>query len=68
MDLILKIRQYKKRARMNSEELADKIGISACYLSLIMHGHRQPGKKFLEGLMQIQELKPSVIKYMGRRK
>ena len=37
----------QKRLKLKGPEMAEKLGISSCYYSLIINGHKQPGSKVI---------------------
>ena len=60
----LNIKQIRRRRRMTQRELANKVGISQSYLSLIENGvytNKKPTLNLIEDIAQALEVCPSVL-------
>jgi len=47
MDFVEVLKAQQERDRLSQSEFAEKIGVSAGYLSLLYHGKREPGVNLL---------------------
>ena len=65
-DLIKAINQYQEKNSMNDGEMAKQLGVTRSLLSLVKRGKREPGVKFIKGVMRtFPEMTLVVMNYLA---
>lgn len=55
------VRQWRKRAGLSQEQLAEKIGCSVALVSMVERGERQYDQEFLEGAAKALRATPDML-------
>lgn len=64
--LIGAIERRQKIEGLTLGAMAEKLGIAQSYLSMVLHGHRVPGRKFLSGVLKAYpELADEVASFLS---